>query len=361
MRQTIYRLAVGTCLTAALALCASTAGLTTGKAELKSAGPLAFGPDGILFVGDSVGAVVVAIDTKDNKAVKSAAKINITGINEKVASLLGTMPDQIVINDVKANPISKNVYLSVSRGKGPDAIPVIVKIDAAGKLSQLSLENVDHSSVALPDPPAENTSARRNPRLDTITDMAYVNGSVIIAGLSNEEFSSDLRSIPFPFKNEAKGASIEMYHGSHGRYETQSPVRTFVPYTIQNTQYVLAAYTCTPLVKIPVSELKAGAKVKGTTIAELGAGNQPLDMVPYRKDNHDYILLANSKRGVMKLSADNLEKYPSITAPTEPAGVPYTTLTELKGVQHLTKLDDSNALMLTDNAGAMNLETLPLP
>ena len=63
----------------------------------------------------------------------------------------------------------------------------------------------------------------------------------------------------------------------------------------------------------------------------------------------------------MKLAADNLEKYPSITAPTEPAGVPYTTLTELKGVQHLTKLDDSNALMLTDNAGAMNLETLPLP
>jgi peptide-methionine (R)-S-oxide reductase len=30
----------------------------------------------------------------------------------------------------------------------------------------------------------------------------------------------------------------------------------------------MAAYTCTPLVKIPVADLKAGAKVKGTTIAE---------------------------------------------------------------------------------------------
>jgi hypothetical protein len=47
--------------------------------------------------------------------------------------------------------------------------------------------------------------------------------------------------------------------------------------------------------------------------------------------------------------------------PTEPAGVPYTTLSELKGVKHLTKLDDSNALMLTVNGDAMNLETLPLP
>jgi hypothetical protein len=30
-------------------------------------------------------------------------------------------------------------------------------------------------------------------------------------------------------------------------------------------------------------------------------------------------------------------------------------------VKHLTKLDDSNALMLTVNGDAMNLETLPLP
>ena len=29
-------------------------GLATGKVELQSAGPLAFGPDGLLFVGDSL-------------------------------------------------------------------------------------------------------------------------------------------------------------------------------------------------------------------------------------------------------------------------------------------------------------------
>ena len=71
-------------------------------------------------------------------------------------------------------------------------------------------------------------------------------------------------------------------------------MRTFVPYTISGQQYILAAYTCTPLVKIPVSDLKPGAKVKGVEIADLGAGNQPLDMVPYKKDGHDYILIANT-------------------------------------------------------------------
>ena len=58
---------------------------------------------------------------------------------------------------------------------------------------------------------------------------------------------------------------------------------------------------CTPLVKIPVSALKPGMKVTVTTIAELGDSNQPL--VPYRKDGHEYILAANSKRGVMKVTS----------------------------------------------------------
>ena len=71
-------------------------------------------------------------------------------------------------------------------------------------------------------------------------------------------------------------------------------MRTFVPYTLGGQQYVLAAYTCTPLVKIPMSDLKPGAQVKGVTIADLGSGNQPLDMVPYRKDGHEYILIANT-------------------------------------------------------------------
>jgi len=351
-----------TCLTAGLAFGASTNGLAAGKAQLKSAGPLAFGPDGILFIGDSLNASVVAIDTRDSKPAAMAGKIEIAGINQKVAALLGTTADQILIQDVKVNPISKNVYLSVSRGKGPDAIPVILRVDGAGKISELALDNVPFSTVAIPNPPAANAKARTDPRLETITQIGFVDGNVIVAGLSNEEFSSNLRTIPFPFKSEVKGASIEIYHGSHGRFETQAPVRTFVPYTIQNKPYIVAAYTCTPLVTIPVSELKAGKKVSGATIAELGAGNRPIDMIAYRRNNHDYILMANSARGVMKLSTDHLETYKPIVAPVnDKAGVPYETISGLTGVKNLTSLDAANALILTENAGAMDLRSIPLP
>jgi hypothetical protein len=337
-------------------------GMTTGKADLKSAGPLAFGPDGVLFIGDSLAAQIVAVDTGDTKASASAAAVNIKGVDAKIAAALGTTADQISIRDIAVNPVSKNVYISVSRGKSTDAIPVLLKLDTAGTLSQVKLDNVKYSVASLPNAPANGTG-RQNPRLDSITEVRYVSGKVLVAGLSNEEFQSNMRSIPYPFEAAAvdKGAGIEMYHGSHGRYETNSPVRTFVPYTINNQQYILAAYTCTPLVKIPVSELKGGAKVKGATIAELGAGNRPLDMIAYNKGGKPYILMANSAHGVLKLDAAHLDTYKSITAPTDITGVPFEHVDDWKGVQHLEQYDNNNALVLSDNNGTMDLRTIALP
>ena len=108
--------------------------------------------------------------------------------------------------------------------------------------------------------------------------MAFADGRLWVAGLSNEEFASKLRAIPYPFATVDRGVSVEIYHGNHKAVETRSPVNAFVPYTINNQQHLIAGYTCTPLVKFPIADLKAGDKVRGTTIAEFGAGNRVLDM-----------------------------------------------------------------------------------
>jgi hypothetical protein len=350
------------CCLAIVAFAANTTALKVGKAELRSAGPLAFGPNGILFIGDSTSASILAVDTGDTKPGKSAT-FEIKGINQKIAALLGAAPDQIMIQDVAVNPISKNVYLAVSRGRGPDADAVILRTDGSGKLTELPLDNISHASVSLPNAPDPSAKDNRgnSRRLETITDLGFVNGNVIVAGLSNEEFASTLRSIPYPFRDADKGASIEIFHGAHGRFETNAPIRTFVPYKVKGEPTILAAYTCTPLVAIPVGELKPGNKVKGKTIAELGNRNRPLDMIVYNKGGKEYILMANSSRGVMKLPAANLEGYESITAKTDIRGVPYETIASLKGVQHLDKFDDANALLLMDDGGSLDLKTSPLP
>src|SRR4026209_859018 len=107
-----------------------TAGMKEGNPVLKSAGPLAFGPEGILFVADTKGAAVVAIATGDTKPASSAKLLKVEGVNQKIAALLGTSADQVLIDDMVVNPISHNAYLAVSRGRGPDAVPVLVRVKA---------------------------------------------------------------------------------------------------------------------------------------------------------------------------------------------------------------------------------------
>src|SRR5262245_53929470 len=125
-----FRTAAGMFCAAALSFAAGI-NMQTGKVELKSAGALAMGPDGIIFVGDSLGARIVALDVGDHTAAKSAANLEIKGINEKVAAMLGTAADQILIQDVVVNPVSKNVYIAVQRGRGADAIPVILRAESS--------------------------------------------------------------------------------------------------------------------------------------------------------------------------------------------------------------------------------------
>jgi hypothetical protein len=361
---------LGLCLAVPMASGAERAGgLKEGKPDLKSAGPLAFGPDGILFVGDTAGAAIFAIDTGDKAEVAEKGKVDVKDISGTVAKVLGTTAQQLMINDMAVNPRSGNVYLSVSRGRGPEAAPLLVRVKVDGKIEEVSLDNIAFAKAEIPNAPDANAKSARgpSPRSLSITDLAYTDGRVYVAGLSNEEFSSRLIAIPYPFSSEGiDGAAIEIYHGAHGQFETKSPIRTFVTYRIGSEPYMLAAYQCTPLVKVPVSELKAGAHVKGTTIAELGNRNQPLDMIVYQKDGKDFLLMTNSSRGVMKIPTEGAGAAPGITEPVRGGGkkgLGYETIESLKGVQQMDQLDKTHAVILTkaEGDGALNLETIDLP
>ena len=353
---------LGVCSAAGTALGAEpTASLKRGTPDLKSAGALAFGPDGILFVGDTKGAALFAIDTADRSPAAEKQKVQVKDLGAKVAGMLGTDPKQIAINDLAVNPLSGTVYLSVARGRGPDAVPVLVKIPADGKPQEVSLENVNFAKADLPNVPGANAPTRAN----AITDIAFADGRVFVAGMSNEEFSSRLIAIPFPFSSEGfDAAGIEIYHGAHGKFETNSPIRTFVTYRIENQPYMLAAYQCTPLVKMPLSELKAGAHVRGTTIAELGNRNRPLDMIVYQKDGKDFLLMTNNSRGVMKISTDGAGSAESITEPVKGGGTKglgYDKIETLKGVVQMDKLDDRHAVILVQDSNGFGLDTIDLP
>jgi len=343
-------------LVAALVLASASAGraedgLKKGTPEPKSVTSMTFGPHGLLFLGDSAGATVFAIDTGDTKATGNK-ELNVEKLEAKIADTLGG--GAVRITDMKVNPASGNVFVSVSRGTGTGT-PALVKVTRDGNVSAVSLKDIPFASVKLPNPA---TAGAKGPPA-TITQMAFVNGKLIVAGLSSEEFASTLRVIPYPFKEADKGTGIQIFHGAHNKLETNAPIRTFVAYKIGKEDNIMAAYTCTPLVKIPVADLKPGAKVKGTTIAELGNGNNPLDMIVYTKGGKDYLLVTNTARGVMKIPTETFATAePITTKPTVPGGVKYESIKELTDVVQMDKLNDDNALILLKNG---DLKTVPLP
>ena len=164
------------------------------------------------IVGDSTGGSIVALDVKDEAPARSGGSVEIKGINEKIAAMVGTTPDQILIQDVTVNPVSKHVYISVSRGRGAGC--------RSSDFLDRCVREADRSAAGQCGP-LSGQSARRRQRatLRTRSDkargcrrslrLAYVDGNVIVAGLSNEEFSSTLHTIPFPFRQADKGTRYQ--------------------------------------------------------------------------------------------------------------------------------------------------------
>ena len=329
----------------------------------KAIGPLAFSPDGVLFAGDTQSAAILALDLGKAATGGAPGAASIPAFDQKVAALLGTDVREVTVTDLVVHPKTRNAFASVMRGQGNNAQPALLRIDGAGKIEVVAFGDIKFSRIELPNAPAANPSDTRNARTQSITDMAFVDGKLYVAGLSNEEFSSKLRSVSYPFAAVDNGTSVEIYHGNHGQFETRSPVYTFVPYKVKGETNLIAGYLCTPLVKFPVTGLKPGAKVMGTTIAELGNRNRPLDMIVYKKDGKEFILMSNNSRGVMKIPTDGFATADGITKPvTDKAGVGYETITAMKGVEQLDLLDAANTIVLArSDAGVLNLNVVALP
>lgn len=335
-----------------------------GNPALKSAGALAFGPEGVLFVGDSSGGSIHAIEIPLSKTSPSE-KFNIDGVEQKIAALLGTKPSDIQINDLAVQPGTGTIYLSVSRGLGPDSVPAIIRVEASGNIQDIPLDKLAYSSIALNNAPSVDAKDNRGRSLrqEAVTDLVYSGDKLYIAGLSNEEFASKLRVVSFPFETEFAESSVEIYHGAHGKFETRAPVRTFVPLIVDGQPNIVAAYTCTPLVKFPISELKNGEKLQGTTVAELGNQNRPLDLIAYNRDGKNHLLLANSARGVLKISTETIGKQaPIVEKVQETAGLDHQKIENLKGVEQLDKINDDHGIVLSKNeAGHYSLVSIALP
>jgi hypothetical protein len=145
----------------------------------------------------------------------------------------------------------------------------------------------------VPDAEKYHQKAETPMRTMTIVDMKFHNGELYIAGISNEEFASTLRKVPYPFTGEASTTYIKIYHTAHAQYETRAPIRAMTFADVDGKDTLVAAYTCSPVVLIPVDELKDEAKVDGRVVGDMGNG-QPVSMVNVNYDGIPMIFVTNA-------------------------------------------------------------------
>lgn len=350
-------------------------------AALRSAGALAFDTGNTLFVGDGKAGVVHAFDLSEIVADQSDYQLGraqtfegrtiFNNLDVEIAALLGVEAADVVINDMVVHKPSKQVFLSVHRGHGPEAEAVIVAVNQ-GNLDLVDLASADHSSIGVGSVPTTETFEFGQP-LNTlaITDIDYYNGEILVAGLSNEEFSSKLRRIPFPFTNEISTSSIEIWHAVHAQYETRAPIISQTVAELDGVPTLIAVYACTPIVRIPLTELTDGAEVRGTMIGEMGFGNTPLDIVPYVNawDGSENVVVTNTNRSAAALSLEavaSAEEMPhgeGVQPVFSTAGVFQFPL-PMSGTLHLDTLDENYAVVVRrspEDTRNIQLHTLALP
>jgi hypothetical protein len=295
---------------------------------LRSAGVLTFGPGNVLFVGDITGAKIHAFALRDKDLTSQTDIISgnfhnfegrdhVQGLDQKLAALFGTTIDKIVVNDMAVHQPTEQIFISVERGRGADAIPAIVKVNH-GQLEVLEFDSIPHSEVSLPNEPDAKAMLEFEPQdVYAITDVKYYNGEVFVTGITNQRFASTLHRIPYPFNSSMATCTVEIWHPVHGEFETRAPIIRQVIRELNGEPYLFAVYGCTPLVRFPLSALKDGAHVRGDLIGELGYGANPLDMLTFTSpaDSKDYLLVTIDTRSAAQIAVADLA-----SAPPQPTG-----------------------------------------
>lgn len=338
-------------------------GMHISAVSLTSAGAMTFNPEGILFIADSRASTLFAVDVAETgPEVKYDQRQMVADLDLKVAGLLGTTRDKIRFGDMASHPKTGSLYFTVSRVTDGPPQSTLVRARGSDQVELVNLDNIRNSSAALPEAPAKDgkTSWGQPQWTLAVTDLSVVDGELWIAGLSNEQFASALRRLPFPFGKDASITSVEIFHTSHDRWETASPIDAFLPITLNGTPSVLAGYGCSPIATFTLADIKKGGHLRGRTVAELGGGSRPVDMVKYTRDGKEWVLIANSDRTLMRLDPEEIAKAPALTKGVahayEPAGVAYLSVAS-SGVMALADAGDGIAVLRRDtDSGAVQVE-----
>ncbi|MEO1476173.1 MAG: hypothetical protein AAFS13_07300 [Pseudomonadota bacterium] len=286
-----------------------------------TAGPslsaLEFGGPDLLFAASNDNGTVYAftLDENDAGAVPDRpTPYNIENFGTQLSEFLGVSPFDIAYNDLAVHPVSSAAFLSLTVRDPDGDKPALVKVTQDGTITFIDTNGLDTTRTELDETASADVVFWRDiPAASlTVTDLEFSDGKLLVAGLSTGEFASTLRQFDYPFTGSARASSIEIFHTAHNQNETRAPIRAMTMVPIDGEPTLVAAYTCTPLVTIPAANLADGAHVVGKTIAELGYGNVPVEVLAVTAFNaqtrqpEEFILVINREMSANLIRMEDL-------------------------------------------------------
>ena len=338
-------------------------------APLLSAGKMTFVDANTVVVADWRGGQLHTL-TLQPVAVGTPAPFNLKDVSGAIATALHTRPERLRFEDMAVRPGSEVAYitLSVDGGSSTKAKPVLVSVDAAGKVGRIDLERAKHESIAIGNlPGADQRFWRDTPAASiTVTDMKFHEGKLYVAGLSNANFASALRVFDFPLKAGAAVATVEMYHPVHNQLETRAPIRKMVITTLNGEPTLVAAFTCSPLVTIPLKDLKDGAHIAAKTVAEFGWGSAPAGMVMFDAGQGPMVLLTHSHKSADLMTVADIADAsgkPGLSTPIKWPAEPTLGIKSTYVPMRVAHIDNQDAtffaaLRRNEASGAMELVSM---
>lgn len=330
------------------AFLASKPSLAQGSGTVRSITAMTFAADGKLVVADWKGDALHSLALPSLPAAQSGS-FNIRALDTVIAEAEGLDSHQILATAAIFDPRSGRAVVAYHAGKAPDAPARLAMIAADGATEILDPSAIADNTLILDAGIPDVAFWDRTPtRSFMVTDIKSHGDELIVAGLANADFSSTLRRIPYPFSGQVHSTEVEMYHTVHNQIETRAPVRAFAVVSLDGKDHLLAAYTCTPLVTAPLEDISNGATVRAKTIAELGFGNTPLDIVPfeieYDGQKSSWVIVANAAKSADLISLDAIAAANRSEGISTPVKVPFQTTAGPAGIQ----MPLTNLLRLVD-------------
>ncbi|MEM7438575.1 MAG: hypothetical protein AAF393_03180 [Pseudomonadota bacterium] len=314
----------GFTISLAAALTIGTAALAESELDIRFAGALEFTDDGTLFVGDNYNGAIYAFEMPATDGPEQIMPSSIANIDAKIAELLGVGVRAIELNDMAAHPVTQDLYISVTRIGSSASQPAIIQVTQDQQISLVDLASLDFQKQELMEfpegettfgvrgmgqlPPLPRDVAKGEIPLRTlaIMDMEYYDGELFVAGVAHDNFLSSLRRMPYPFDGSQGVANVEMYHITHDQYESRAPIRAMSVQEINGKPQLVAAYTCSPIVLVPLEDIQDGAKISANTIMDYGNG-QPLDMIPFSMQGQTMLFVTNNSRSPQVIPVAGLQ------------------------------------------------------